>query len=469
MSKLTSLLYTLLLALAGCTFGVPYRTGEYIADASCEEIYRIYDAAQISSPEAPDIDGSNLCWKGSREKHQDYDLLFVEFDDQGWVQDAYQQRDQAEGDQLSKLYETIKGLHKASSENNLRLTLVAFIHGWQHDAQAADPNVHEFRKLLREIEMLENAGAPKGGNTRVVGLYIGWRGKSLIIPLLDQFTFWERKNTAERVAQGSVQELLRRLDLLRDTGTGRDGKRNITMLTIGHSFGGLIAFEALSGELLRNAVRFKDNAAKPNDNYMSRVGDLVVIVNPAFEGARYEPLRAARNRLREARLERDQFPVVIIATSKADWATRVAFPFARVFSTMFEATSEWWGEEWQANVAAVGHNARYTTHELSLCETKDEACQRAQKACSAGEYAYLRELATKGFAPTQPKPTQQYLCSGLNLRWTKEAYPDNNPFWVVRTTGDIMKDHGDIFNPAMVAFMRQIYVAFLAARRAAAE
>ena len=79
------------------------------------------------------------------------------------------------------------------------------------------------------------------------------------------------------------------------------------------------------------------------------------------------------------------------------------------------------------------------------------------------------ELATKGFAPAQPKPTQQYLCSGLNLRWTKEAYPDNNPFWVVRTTGDIMKDHGDIFNPAMVAFMRQIYVAFLAARRAAAE
>src|SRR5216683_706557 len=102
MSKLTSLLYTLLLALAGCTFGVPYRTGEYIADASCEEIYRIYDAAQVSSPEALDI---------------------------------------------------------------------------------------------------------------------GWRGKSLIIPLLDQFTFWERKNTAERVAQGSVQELLRRLDLLRDTGT----------------------------------------------------------------------------------------------------------------------------------------------------------------------------------------------------------------------------------------------------------
>jgi hypothetical protein len=32
-----------------------------------------------------------------------------------------------------------------------------------------------------------------------------------------------------------------------------------------------------------------------------------------------------------------------------------------------------------------------------------------------------------------------------------------------------MKDHGDIFNPAMMAFMRQMYVAFLAARRAAAE
>jgi hypothetical protein len=55
----------------------------------------------------------------------------------------------------------------------------------------------------------------------------------------------------------------------------------------------------------------------------------------------------------------------------------------------------------------------------------------------------------------------------LDLRWTKEAYPETNPFWVVRTTGDIMKGHNDIFNPAMMNFVRQMYIAFIAAQREA--
>jgi hypothetical protein len=467
MQRLLLLGCAVLILLAGCTFGVPYRDGKYVTDASCDKFYGDYDATLLRDSESTKIDRSNGCWNRSREKHQDYDLLFVEFDDQGWVQGAFNQRDPAESDHLSTLYSTIDEMYKASIKNGERLSFVVFVHGWQHSADALDSNVHSFRKLLMEVAHLEGAGAGKGPKTQVIGVYIGWRGKSLTIPLINNITFWERKNTAERVAQGTVQELLRWLDLLRDTGKGKDGNRNVNMLTIGHSFGGLITFESLSGELLRNAVRFKGNAAKPDDRYMSRVGDLVVIVNPAFEGARFEPLRAAGHRLRD--VERDQLPVVIVATSEADWATKIFFPLARVFSTVFESTSgnEWWGEEWQATVAAVGHNARYITHQLSLCKADDEACQKARKACEGREYAFLSEFSKKGFDPAQQKPSQQYLCNGLDLRWTKQAYPETNPFWVVRTTGDIMKDHNDIFNPAMMDFVRQMYVAFIAAQRAA--
>jgi pimeloyl-ACP methyl ester carboxylesterase len=457
----------ILAALAGCTFSVPYRNGNYIADASCEKSYGDYDATLVSDSEPIDIDESDRCWNHSRERHRDYDLLFVEFDDQGWVQGAAEQSVPVGPDHLSKLYATIEEIHKGVTANGEHLRLVLFVHGWQHNAQANDSNVHSFRKLLREISVLEN-------NTRVVGIYIGWRGKSLTIPYVNNVTFWERKNTAERVAQGGVQELLRWLDLLRDTGVNKNGERNVGMLTIGHSFGGLITFEALSGELLRNSVRFKRNEAKPKDPFMSRVGDLVVIVNPAFEGARYESLRSASRRL--PKMERNQLPVVIVATSESDCATRVAFPLARGLNTVFESTT---GEEWWATVAAVGHNARYITHELSRCESNDAACQ---KACGtptgptgvgapnkfetevSRDYAHMSEIAKKGFDAGKPKPSRQYLCGGLDLRWTEQAYPDHNPFWVVRTTKDIMKDHGDIFNPAMVAFVRQMYIGFIAAR-----
>jgi hypothetical protein len=205
---------------------------------------------------------------------------------------------------------------------------------------------------------------------------------------------------------------------------------------------------------------------------MSRVGDLVIIVNPAFEGARYEPLHAAGHRLVSRGVERNQLPVLIIATSKADKATRYAFPIARAISTMFESMSgdERWGREWQATVKTVGHNERYITHELSKCDVSDDTCKIAQEACGKGEYAYIgKEIVRHGFDASQERPSLQYLCNGLELRWTKEAFPDNNPFWVVRTTKDIMKDHSDIFNPAMIDFVRQMYIAFLVAQREAGK
>ena len=185
-----------------------------------------------------------------------------------------------------------------------------------------------------------------------------------------------------------------------------------------------------------------------------------MIVNPAFEGARYEALRAAVRRLPD--VERNQLPVVIVATSKADVATKYFFPLARWFNTIFESTS---GEEQAATVLAVGHNSRYITHELSLCESDSTGCK---KACT-DEYRQMDEIARYGFDRGKPKPLQQYLCGGLNLKWTEEAYPDHNPFWVVRTTEDIMHGHSDIFNANMVAFVRQMYAGFIAARNQSNE
>lgn len=472
MKNLSLLWIAVLTALTACTSGVPYRNGDYKALAECAKRYSDYDAALVSVAEPP-VDGDD-CWKQSRESHRDYDVLFVEFDDQGWVQDAANESSPTKADHLSKLYESINQIREKPDKTKQRLSIIVFVHGWQHNAEATDSNVHAFRKLLRQVDTLEAAAASQGSKPRVVGIYVGWRGKSLTTPILNNITFWERKNTAEKIAQGEAQELFRWLDLLRDAGTEpTTGERNVTVLTIGHSFGGLITFETLGGEFVRNAVRFKHNVDKPNDRYMSRVGDLVVIANPAFEGARYEGLRAAARRLEK--VERNQLPVVIVATSEADVATKIFFPLARWFNTIFESTS---GEQQSANVLAVGHNPRYITHHLGLC--KSAACRAAcgdpQQAGdkseaknmfetkASREYAHMFQIAKDGFDRDKPRPSQQYLCEGLELKWTEEAYPDHNPFWVVRTTEDIMHGHNDIFNANMIAFVRQMYTGFIAAR-----
>jgi len=457
-----------LAALTACTSGVPYRNGEY-AELDCTKIYSDYGAT-LSQGTTPAIDEDNACWKQSREKHRDYDALFVEFDDQGWVQGAAVDNSPTKKDHLSNLFGAVENLRKTEQY----LSIAVFVHGWQHNAEATDSNVHAFRRMLTQLNAIETAAADKGPKPRVVGIYVGWRGKSLKIPYLNNITFWERKNTAEKVAQGEVQELFLWLDWLRDTERGKNDEQRVTVLTIGHSFGGLITFEALNSEFVRNGVRFKRNIAKPEDRFMSRVGDMVVIANPAFEGTRYEGLRAVARRFPD--LERNQLPVVIVATSDADWATKYLFPFARWFNTFFESTT---GEQQSANVSAVGHNTRYITHELSLCSSPgcEDPCKKPSSAKNSGpaafdadrEYKFMAEIAGRGFDFEKSKPEAQRLCDGLELKWTGEAVRDRNPYWVVRTTKDIMHNHNDIFNDNMVTFVRQMYTAFIVARNQSNE
>jgi hypothetical protein len=456
--------------LAGCARDVPYRDlGFKDIAPDCKQKYAAYDQAPETGP-FPVLDDRDSCWRRSKEEHDDYDLLFVEFDDQGWPQGS---SGLALGDkdfidtfvsQLEQVFE------KETSRNPERgLSLVVYVHGWHHNAAASDEDVHSFRRLLKQIATMEGNLARAGYHPmRVVGVYVGWRGESVEVPLLRKLTFWDRKNAAQRVSQGSVRELLKRLDHFRDAKRTKKGNvRNVRMLTIGHSFGGLITFESLSSEFLRNSVRFRENPRE--DTWMSRVGDLVVIVNPAFEGTRYEPLRAAAPRLRP--LERNQLPVLIIATSEGDWATKYAFPFARQFSTMLEERRS--EEQFDATVMALGHNARYITHDLRLgtCQGDcSKACRTAarepgekikatvEKASIDAEYELMRRIEDEGVGPIE------YLCSGLELKATQRWRPDHNPFWVVRTSKGVIDDHGDIFNPNFVAFLRQMYLGFIFAR-----
>jgi hypothetical protein len=221
-------------------------------------------------------------------------------------------------------------------------------------------------------------------------------------------------------------------------------------------------------------------AVRSGGGYVSRVGDVVVIVNPAVEGARYEPLMVAGQRMQG--LKDNQLPVVIVATSTADSATGFFFPLARDVSTLIENTPR---PEGDAIVKAVGHNERYITHKLSLCGAEDkEACaaacpaprlkeRKSTKAMSspdrddysnnlaqdmAAEFELMQAIGAKGFKG------RTYLCSGMRLEPTANQVPEQNPFWVVSTTGAIMSGHNDIFNPKFVSFIRQMYLGFIAER-----
>lgn len=452
------------------------------------------------------ISSEPTCWENLTENHDDYIMHFAEFDDQGWI--AGSDKDRVNSSKTDKtsmdlIVDRIRDSLKTGRQGQ-RVSLVVYVHGWNHTSQANDDDVHEFRDLLKDVARIERAN--KGHeDTKVVGVFVGWRGESIPVPGVQEGSFWDRKATAEKVAQGSVRELLLRLDAIRDMNKGGKDKPVkedwLHMLTIGHSFGGLLVYEALSGEFIRSAARAKEELAgnpfaKPKHN---KVGDLVVIVNPAFEGTRYEVLRLAADKLYQS--PGTLLPHLVIATSEADRATRYAFPAARTFSTILEHDPN---EERDANFFTVGHNERFQTH--TLCQVGKPNCEatteRARLASSCGQETPSLDRARLANSCGQETPfldrarlagprEQEVLSLAAKVAKNKindtsgtNADPDGSryfcnlrltptndigPYWVVKTTGDIMDGHGDIYNENFMTFVALLYEQILRERHSGNE
>src|SRR5262249_47798406 len=139
------------------------------------------------------------------EIYPEFTLAFIEFDDQGRLWSRAQ---------LDLLDRTLEA--EARRESYEGVALVFFAHGWQHDARVCDANVACFRTFLAQIASdIARATKESPGHEkppRVVGIYAGWRGRSVTLPVLQEFTFWARKRAAERIGAGEVVEVLTHLD-----------------------------------------------------------------------------------------------------------------------------------------------------------------------------------------------------------------------------------------------------------------
>src|SRR5512135_116803 len=172
-----------LLGLAACAGPVPYRPDGFAAAPGCAAVYKA-----TAGPGEKIHEPQSACWRRAIEEHGDYDLLFAEFDDQGWMPGAAADPPADGGDYLQRLFDELQGHVDRAGKTGI--SLVVFVHGWHHSAAADDNNVIAFRALLKDVKKMEDAG----GGRPVVGLYVGWRGDSLRVKGLDALTFWDRKN-----------------------------------------------------------------------------------------------------------------------------------------------------------------------------------------------------------------------------------------------------------------------------------
>jgi hypothetical protein len=415
---------------------------------------------RTSACTAPAGDSGESCSAYSLEEHrvpgypdQSFLLGFVEFDDQGkpYIRD-----------QITTLFDRLE------MEARYRdLSILVFVHGWKHNDAFTDSNVVKFRDLLQQVAEMELQRPPGYWPTRkVVGIYVGWRGLSFGTGDIGQdVTFWTRMATAHRVAQGSVREVLARAKSLRDgidatSWPGHADHRSTRLVVIGHSFGGLIVYTALSQYFIDRVVE-NETSSFPKTQTPKEIagyGDLVVVVNPAIEAMRYEPIREllenGRYRLRFAP---NQNPVFVEVTSDADWATGLAFPIGRSVNTTFESFMSD-GERNEAR-SALGHYPAFWTHDLKGPTPEADPALRlppidVDRECADFE-DFVRTARPDGYL--RPGWQRRYRTGAMLTHRADSRFDPNVPFWIVATDKSLIRDHNDIEEPAFVDFIRQVY------------
>jgi hypothetical protein len=301
---------------------------------------------------------------------------------------------------------------------------------------------------------------------RIAGVYIGWRGLSEYVQPFEDLSFWGRKSTAETVGHGAVVELLTALESLKNqgnknyaTGITAHQRMNTKLIIIGHSFGGDIIYAATAPVLAERMVENVDTNGSPQ--LPKSLGDMVILINPAFEAARFETIQ------RLAATEK--FPsgnncILAVFTSKTDDATKVAFPLGRRVSTLFDTYPKKQSDQGNANVTAVGHYTPYINYDL---EPLDRAPKKITQMTTTNEVPVL--TSTDKIVSLKQKRhgvKADAAAEDLTYRFTHCALvprPNcipNDPVFVVAVDARIIPDHNTIDRGIFLRFLGEFIFTF---------
>lgn len=387
--------------------------------------------------------------------------------------------------------------------------LVVFVHGWHHGARTCDRDLCCFRTVLSKLKATRDAAyREEVAGQKVVGLYIGWRGESRQAKGINIATIWDRKAVAEEIGRGSAKELL--LEVNERYWAPQD---ELTMISVGHSLGGALLFQAARETLTGNIsdiekqevrsyriVRAECDRERALEAKVKarRVGfgDLVVLVNPALEANEYRQIDAdlfdrqmktwSRGQLVDKSLPYDknhpypanQLPVLVAVASLADSAVGTIFPLSRWVllpkkpSVLYRANER----------LGIGHYAPHVTHRLGHKDTLTKEERKARdpkpeerKKCDCPMLTADPRLPGRDDHPLDLSKASQEFGPGdrFTLRLTDEraarGWDVNSPYYVIEAEPKIMAEHSDIFNEYFIGFLFQFVDAYYRKYEAASK
>ncbi len=411
-----------LIAISGCTSIKQYR----ISSANCTKDLKVDQSKSCGDSYYYEIKNDN----------SDAEIAIVEFDDQGYFM----------GNRLP--YEIIKQkISNTHSESGA--LVVVFAHGWKHNADKEDSNLINFEKMLLKMDEIDKELCKNSScrNRKTIGVFLAWRGLSATKEPFKELSFWNRKKAAHQVGSDGAVTLLADLDRINTRVKPANGSSTNRLILIGHSFGGVIIYSATKQRLLESIA----NRREGSNSVDASVADQIILINPAFEAARYHNIFEEINSLD---FPSSQKQILSIFTSESDTATKKWFKRGRTLSSLFTKYNKEYDDpdykknktqdsgQKSADRTAIGHFEKYQTHELTLEDTKDIDLKKLK--CDWQDFI------------TGKSPQSHWDAGNTRLKRIEKSeyeFPIHNPFIIVKVEKDLIKNHTEIWGDDFVNFL----------------
>jgi hypothetical protein len=434
----------------------------------------------------PGAPGENRDWASLDCRSALYSVGFIEFDGQGRAVDPTQEA------KLLKLIE-----HTKQTTPGRKVITVLYIHGWKNNASQADPgakprDVERFQTALTELGYrsrfaAENAEDGARAPVPVIGVYIGWPGKSLMGPGWFNFaSYWGRRNTANRVGDGP--DLAPALNRIIDATNAGGGSR---VLMVGHSFGARVLEHAIE------TGKVNLFTPSPGAPFVQPRVDLVLYVNSANDARlsmrRVQALRDHPLRVRHPEYDAEEckapgaerlprcrsYPLLVAITSTGDSATKYLLPAANTVNLDNSApmptppAGDFLDPLPPPGIyrrAAAGHLPFMQSHVTRRvdCPTLDEI--EAENSAADGR-SMPRALRMMRLQKRTPRCDDDPACAfGFRTQGEEPACflveekrpldgrrPFNTTaFWIMAVDPVVVKDHNDIWNLSLVEMLAEL-------------
>ncbi len=373
-----------------------------------------------------------------------YSLAFVEFDDLG---EMFTRRSEIckdrQGNQhdYTELGQTLTEIARlnAGAEGSDPV-FVLFIHGWKNNASPSSGNVWGFRSALQSLAQ------DFQGKRAIMGIYIGWRGAATNVPVVKEFSFWNRKDAATRIPGAHLTEAIRRITM--------EAKSNhkAKLVVVGHSFGGLVMERTLTQAMVEMILENKDDLSQVG----SRMPDLTVLLNEA--GAATESKEFLnflhREQIKYADANGHNYPLFLSLTSTGDWATHIIFPVGQFLGKKSLNTRKYdggdeFGETDQNNyfLHTTANSARLTNYTVTAVNSDSFKCDHLYEVTLPNVASGKIELPKEKIRNAEHSDKTYYVCKDPQSK-------QDTPYWAMQIPTEFVPDHATVFKPELRALLK---------------